>query len=90
MIGGPSDGLLGPLANPIKALILSPFVSQKFVMFVAQLNKDDLAVLGDLMQAGKVTPVIDRRYELSDVPAAIRYSEEGHARGKIIIGDDHE
>ena len=90
MIGGPSDGLLGPLANPIKALILSPFVSQKFVMFVAQMNKEDLAILGDLMQAGKVTPVIDRRYELSDVPAAIRYSEEGHARGKIIIGEGQE
>lgn len=90
MIGGPNDGLLGPLANPIKALILSPFVSQKFVMFVAQMNKEDLAILGDLMQAGKVTPVIDRRYAMSDVPAAIRYSEEGHARGKIIIGDDHE
>jgi NADPH:quinone reductase-like Zn-dependent oxidoreductase len=88
MIGGPSDGLLGPLASPIKALILSPFVSQKFVMFVAQMNKEDLAILGDLMQAGKVTPVIDRRYELSDVPAAIRYSEEGHARGKIVIGED--
>ncbi len=88
MIGGPSDGLLGPLASPIKALMLSPFVSQKFVMFVAQMNKEDLAILGDLMQTGKVTPVIDRRYELSDVPAAIRYSEEGHARGKIIIGKD--
>jgi NADPH:quinone reductase-like Zn-dependent oxidoreductase len=85
MIGGPSDGLLGPLANPIKALMLSPFVSQEFVMFVAQLNKEDLAILGELMQAGEVTPVIDRRYNLSDVPAAIRYSEEGHARGKIIV-----
>jgi NADPH:quinone reductase-like Zn-dependent oxidoreductase len=42
-------------------------------------------VLADLMQAGKVTPVIDRRYKLSEVPAAIRYSEEGRARGKIII-----
>jgi len=90
MIGGPSDGLLGPLASPIKALMLSPFVSQEFVMFVAQLNKEDLAILGDLMQAGKVTPVIDRRYDLSDVPAAIRYSEEGHARGKIVIGEGHE
>ena len=88
MIGGPSDGLLGPLASPIKALMLSPFVSQKFVMFVAQMNKEDLAILGDLMQAGKVTPVIDRRYDLSGVPAAIRYSEEGHARGKIVVGED--
>jgi NADPH:quinone reductase-like Zn-dependent oxidoreductase len=54
-------------------------------MILAELNKEDLDILGDLMQAGKVTPVIDRRYGLSEVPAAIRYSEEGHARGKIVI-----
>jgi NADPH:quinone reductase-like Zn-dependent oxidoreductase len=71
--------------NPIKALMLSPFVGQEFVLLLAKMDKDDLAILGDLMQAGKVTPVIDRRYRLSEVPAAIRYSEEGHARGKIII-----
>jgi NADPH:quinone reductase-like Zn-dependent oxidoreductase len=65
--------------------MLSPFVGQEFVMLLAKLRKDDLAVLGDLMQAGKVTPVIDRRYPLSEVPAAIRYSEEGHARGKIVV-----
>ena len=61
-------------------------VDQEFVMILARLRKDDLAILGDLMQAGKVTPVIDRRYSLSEVPAAMRYSEEGHARGKIVIG----
>jgi len=54
-------------------------------MLLAKLRKDDLAILGDLMLAGKVTPVIDRRYPLSEVPAAIRYSEEGHARGKIVV-----
>ncbi|MCH8959541.1 MAG: zinc-binding dehydrogenase, partial [Proteobacteria bacterium] len=58
---------------------------QEFVMILAKLRSEDLAILGDLMQAGKVTPVIDRRYRLSEVPAAIRYSEEGHARGKIVI-----
>jgi len=67
------------------AMILSPFVGQEFSMFIARMRKDDLSVLGDLMQAGKVTPVIDRHYPLSEVPAAIRYSEEGHAREKIII-----
>ena len=71
--------------RPIKALMLSPFVGQEFVMILVELRKDDLAILGDLMQAGKVTPVVDRRYRLSEVPAAIRYSEEGHARGKIVI-----
>ncbi|MEO5754336.1 MAG: zinc-binding dehydrogenase, partial [Chthoniobacterales bacterium] len=65
--------------------LLSPFVSQKFVMLMAEMNKKDLAVLGDLMQSGKVTPVIDRRYKLSQVPEAIRYLEKGHARGKVVI-----
>jgi NADPH:quinone reductase-like Zn-dependent oxidoreductase len=73
------------LTVPIKALMLSPFVGQKFLPFLAELNKEDLTILGDLMQAGKVTPVIDRRYKLSEVPAAIRYLEEGHARGKVVI-----
>jgi NADPH:quinone reductase-like Zn-dependent oxidoreductase len=84
--GGPEDGRwIGPMARPVKALMLSPFVSQNFVMILAELNKDDLTILRDLMEAGKVTPFIDRRYTLSEVPAAIRYLEEGHARGKVVI-----
>jgi NADPH:quinone reductase-like Zn-dependent oxidoreductase len=71
--------------GPIKALMLSPFVEQEFVLLLAKMDKDDLTILGDLMQSGKVTPVIDRRYRLHEVPDAMRYSEEGHARGKIII-----
>ena len=85
IVGGGKGNWLGPLMNPIKALMLSPFVSQEFVLLLADLSKDDLAILGDLMKTGKVNPVIDRRYRLSDVPVAIRYSEEGHAQGKIII-----
>ena len=86
IVGGPTNGQwIGPLTIPIKALMLSPFVSQKFLPFLAELNKEDLTRLSDLMQAGKVTPVIDRRYKLSEVPAAIRYLEEGHARGKVVI-----
>jgi NADPH:quinone reductase-like Zn-dependent oxidoreductase len=85
MIGGASGDWLGPLMRPIRALMLSPFVSQEFVMILAQLKQEDLTILSDLMQAGEVTPVIDRRFRLSEVPAAIRYSEEGHARGKIIM-----
>ena len=85
IVGGGKGNWLGPMMNPIKALLMSPFVDQEFVMILAQLHQDDLAILGDLMQAGKVTPVIDRRYPLSEVPAALRYSEEGHAQGKIII-----
>jgi NADPH:quinone reductase-like Zn-dependent oxidoreductase len=86
IVGGPSDGRwIGPLITPLKAVMLSPFVSQKFTPFLAELNPGDLTIVRDLMQAGKVKPVIDRHYPLSDVPAAIRYVEEGHARGKVVI-----
>src|SRR5947199_6092406 len=84
--GGPNDqGLIGPLFRPIKAMLLSPFVSQEMGMFMADTNQRDLAVLADLMQSGKVKPVIDRNYKLSEVPAAIAYLEQGHARGKVVI-----
>jgi NADPH:quinone reductase-like Zn-dependent oxidoreductase len=85
VVGGSKGNWIGPLMGPIKALMLSPFVGQNFVMLLAKLNKEDLIILGDLMQTGKVKPVIDRRYRLSEVTAAIRYSEEGHARGKIVV-----
>ena len=85
MVGGPKGDWIGPLLAPIKALLLSPFVSQEFVMILASLTQEDLTVLGDLMASGAMMPVIDRRYPLSEVPAAIRYSEAGHASGKIII-----
>jgi NADPH:quinone reductase-like Zn-dependent oxidoreductase len=84
--GGPNDGrFIGPMARPIKAMIAAPFVSQKFGMLLADLNHDDLAFLADLMQSGKVTPVIDRTYKLGDLPDALRYLEQGHARGKVVI-----
>ncbi len=84
--GGPDDGgLIGPMVGPFKQWLLAPFVSQKLTFFVSELNKEDLAVLGGLMQAGKVTPVIDRRYPLSETAAAIRYLEQGHARGKVVV-----
>ena len=66
--------------------LMSKFTSQKFRFFIAQLNHDDLAFLGDLMQSGKVTPVIDRTYKsLGEVRDALAYLEAGHARGKVII-----
>jgi NADPH:quinone reductase-like Zn-dependent oxidoreductase len=85
IVGGQGGNWLGPMLRPLGAMMLSPFMDQKMGMMLARMDKDDLAVLADLMQAGKVTPVIDRRFPLNEVPAAIRYSEEGHARGKIII-----
>jgi len=88
MIGGGGvneQGLIGVMGRLLQALIISPFVSQQMGMMMAQLNHDDLAALADLMQTGKVKPVIDRTYKLSDTPAAIRYLEEGHARGKVVL-----
>src|SRR6267154_5751731 len=68
MVGGPSSGWIDPLPRALGALVMSRFVTQDMVMFIAQLNQRDLTILGDLMQAGKVKPVIDRQYKLSEVP----------------------
>ncbi len=89
MAGALSGRLIGFLAFPIKALVLSRFVSQKFVVFIARSSKEDLTIMGELIATGKVTPVIDKRYRLSEVPEAIRYLEEGHARGKVVITLEH-
>lgn len=85
MVGGPSGRWVDPMPRMLGALVLSRFVSQRMVMFLAELNQKDLITLGDLMQAGKLTPVVDRRYPLAQVPEAIRYLEQGHARGKVVI-----
>ena len=86
MVGGPNDGRwIGPLSGSIKAMLVRPFVTQKLVFMLAKLNQGDLGVLRNLMQTEKLTPVIDRRYKLSETAEAIRYLEEGHARGKVLI-----
>jgi NADPH:quinone reductase-like Zn-dependent oxidoreductase len=67
-------------------LVFSRLTSQKLVTFLAKPSKDDLIILRELIATGKVTPVIDdKRYRLSEVPEAIRYLEDGHARGKVVI-----
>jgi len=76
---------MGPLARAIIALVVSRFVSQNLVMLLARGRREDLTIMRELMETGRVTPVIDRRYPLSEVPEAIRYLEEGHARGKVVI-----
>jgi NADPH:quinone reductase-like Zn-dependent oxidoreductase len=76
---------IGPIDRIIKAVVLSPFVSQRLGPFEAKPSKEDLQVLKELIEAGKVSPVIDRTYPLSETPEAIRYLEEGHARGKVVI-----
>ena len=85
MIGGAKGNWIAPLKGPLKALMLSPFVNQELLLILAEFNQGDLNVLGDLMQSGAMTPVIDRTYSLYELPEAIAYSEEGHAQGKIIV-----
>jgi NADPH:quinone reductase-like Zn-dependent oxidoreductase len=85
-VGAPNKGRwIGPMSRWLKMRLAAPFVRQTMTFFMAELKTDDLAVLGELLQTGKVTPVIDRTYGLSMVPEAIRYLETGHARGKVVI-----
>ena len=84
--GGPNDNRwIGPFGRVIYTLLLSPFVSQQMGMMLADANQKDLTILADLMQSGKVKPVIDRTYRLDQVAEAMRYLEQGHARGKVVI-----
>jgi NADPH:quinone reductase-like Zn-dependent oxidoreductase len=86
MAGGTAGRwMIGALARGIAALVLSRFVSQDLVGILARTRKEDLTIMRALIEAGKVTPVIDRRYKLSEVPEAVRYLEEGHARGKVVV-----
>jgi len=79
------DGMATRLAGELNAYLRSRFVSQKFVAYIAQFNKQDMTVLADLMQSGKMKPVIDKVYKFNEVPAALHYLEQGHARGKVVV-----
>ena len=81
----PGRGIIGLVARLISALVLSKFISKKLMVFLAKPNKEDLNAIRELMAAGKVKPVIDKSYRLSEVPDAIRYLEHKHARGKVVI-----
>jgi NADPH:quinone reductase-like Zn-dependent oxidoreductase len=84
--GGEGGGRwLGGIDRQLRAMMLSPFVGQKLGTFISSENHEDMIVLAELIQSRKVTPVIDRSYPLSEVPEAIRYLEEGHAQGKVVI-----
>ncbi len=84
MVGGPTSRILG-------ALLLGPLISlagprkMGLMLWWKVFKKEDVALLRELIEAGKVSPVIDRRYPLADVPAALRYLQGGHARGKVVI-----
>ena len=85
IVGAPQGDWIRPLLRPLGAVLLNPFVDQEFVMLLAELRQDDLVQLADWMAAGQVTPVIDQTFPLAGTADAIRYSETGRARGKIII-----
>ena len=86
IVGGPkASRLIGPLGHVVKKSLAGLVSSRKVVFFIAKFNKADMVVLQELLEAGKVASVIDRRYELREIADALRYLGEGHAQGKIVL-----
>ena len=85
MVSGPKRKLLGPMGRMLAAQFVFLRRSQKFVWFVANVNRDDLEYLGKLVDEGKISTRIERTYSLDEVPEAMRYLGEGHAKAKLII-----
>jgi NADPH:quinone reductase-like Zn-dependent oxidoreductase len=86
--GANEQGFLGAIGKALYAGVYSRFVKQKMGMMMADPSTKDLTLLAEMVDSGKLKPVIDRTYKLSEVPEAIRYLEQGHARGKVIITVD--
>src|SRR6266581_2968495 len=91
-IGGAGwhDGILGKLIGELYAIARSRFIEQKFVAYIASFNQKDMMTLAELMQSGKIKPVIDRTYKLSEVSKALWYLQEGHARGKVVLSVEQQ
>jgi NADPH:quinone reductase-like Zn-dependent oxidoreductase len=86
LIGAPrGTRLLGPLSHVIRLKLGSLWGDRKVTFFIAQVNKADMQTLRELLETGKMKPVIDRRYDLSEIADAFRYIGEGHAQGKIVV-----
>ena len=86
LVGGEGGGRwIGGMDRQVRALAISPFVRQKMKMFIAREHYEELQFLSELIEAGKVTPVIDRTFSLTEVPEAIRYLDAGQSRGKLVI-----
>jgi len=79
------EGFASRLLGELNGYLRSRFTTQKFIAYIAQFNKADMSILADLMQSGKVTPVIDRTFKFSETADALRYLETGHARGKVVV-----
>ena len=88
MVGGQKGKWIAPMPRAFHAMLVSRFGKHNMRFFISEMRKKDLQVLADLMQAGKVTPVIDRTYKFSDIREAVRYQEAGHARGKVVVTVD--
>ncbi|TDD71050.1 NAD(P)-dependent alcohol dehydrogenase [Jiangella aurantiaca] len=88
VVGGPAGRWLQPAAHAFAALLVGPLVSQRMTMTQvadAGNRRADLLTLTEYLDAGRVVPVVDRSYPFAELPAALRYSEEGHARGKVVV-----
>ena len=86
IVGGPkTNRLLGPLGHLVRVRLAALGNSRTVIFFIAKLDKPDMEVLRELLERGKVTPVVDRTYELSEIADAFRYIGEGHARAKIVL-----
>ena len=86
MVGSPkANPLLGPLGHIIRLKLAAWRGAQKAVFFVAKANRPDMDVLQELLESGKVKPVVEKRYELGEVADALRHLGEGHAQGKIVM-----
>src|SRR5947208_8774543 len=87
--GADEQGFLGGLGKALWAMVFSKFINETLGMKTTDMNQKDLTILADMMQSGKLKPVIDRTYKsLAEIPDAIRYLEQGHARGKVVITVD--
>ena len=85
VVGGPKGPWITPFVRPTVMRIMSPFVDQTYIGLLAEITQDALSEMADLMESGKVKPVIDRRYSLKDAAEAMQYLETGRARGKVVI-----
>jgi NADPH:quinone reductase-like Zn-dependent oxidoreductase len=85
LVGGGGGRLLGPIGQMIRAKLLAPLVSQRLVSMLATTRAEDLDYLRGLIEAGTVRPIIDRTYPLAETAAAMRYLEQHHARGKVVL-----
>ncbi len=85
IVGADTGNWIGPLVSPLQVIVLSRFVKQRLRFFIANINRADLITLSELIENGKLMPVIDRTYPLNETAEAIRYLEARHARGKTVI-----